>query len=307
MTTGPIRRRRRCCSTSCAPKVRRPPSFSSTTISRADTAAIVRRMFDEGHAVALHSNQRWLMLGSAERIADQLRDAADRIEQLAGMRPCPLFRPHAGWRSAAMYGALDPWAIAWPAGAGRCGTGTGGDRARASAIAARLARRANDGDIIVIHDGHHIDPAARSALCDRGDGAAHCPPCGRGAFASPASLLTRTSVSAGRRSGGTRAGTARSAARRHRPAPDRAGSIAPARCGLPARRRASAPPRFPRCVPPVIVLAASRSRSCCASSSVGDICAPPPLARPGRSGTPRPSRPASPSASASSRDRDRCR
>jgi hypothetical protein len=26
------------------------------------------------------------------------------------------------------------------------------------ALAERLARRANDGDIVVIHDGHHIDP-----------------------------------------------------------------------------------------------------------------------------------------------------
>ena len=125
----------------------------------ADTAPIVRRMFDEGHAVALHSNQRWLMLGSAERIAGRLRDAADRVEQLAGMRPCPLFRPHAGWRSNAMYGALDrlgyrlagwSWALwDWNWWGSRQG----------ETIAARLARRANDGDIVVIHDGHHIDPA----------------------------------------------------------------------------------------------------------------------------------------------------
>src|SRR5690242_3595191 len=67
-----------------------------------DTAAIVRRMFDEGHAVALHSGERWLMLGSAEEIAGRLGRVADRIEQLAGSRPCRLFRPHGGWRSGTM-------------------------------------------------------------------------------------------------------------------------------------------------------------------------------------------------------------
>jgi peptidoglycan/xylan/chitin deacetylase (PgdA/CDA1 family) len=124
----------------------------------AETAPIVRRMFDEGHAVALHSNQRWLMLGTAAAIASRLRAAADRIEQLAGSRPCPLFRPHAGWRSSEMYGALDllgyrlvgwGWAL-WDWDWWRPRNG--------AAIAERLARRATDGDIIVIHDGHHIDP-----------------------------------------------------------------------------------------------------------------------------------------------------
>ena len=124
----------------------------------AETAPIVRRMFDEGHAVALHSNQRWLMLGSAEDIAAQLQAAAVRIEQLAGMRPCPLFRPHAGWRSIAMYSAIDRlgyrlagWSWArWDWNLWRPRNG--------AATAERLARRATDGDIIVLHDGHHIDP-----------------------------------------------------------------------------------------------------------------------------------------------------
>lgn len=124
----------------------------------AETASIVRRMFDEGHAVALHSNERWLMLGSTERISEKLTAAADRIEQLGGARPCPLFRPHAGWRSIDMYQALDRmgyrlagWSWArWDWNLWRPRHGP--------AIAERLARRATDGDIIVIHDGHHIDP-----------------------------------------------------------------------------------------------------------------------------------------------------
>lgn len=125
-----------------------------------ETAPIVRRMFEDGHAVALHSNERWLMLHTPEAIADALARAADRIEQLAGARPCPYFRPHAGWRSGALYQALDRvgyrlagwswglWDWNWW-------------RAReAVALAERLARKANPGDIVVMHDGHHRDPRA---------------------------------------------------------------------------------------------------------------------------------------------------
>jgi peptidoglycan/xylan/chitin deacetylase (PgdA/CDA1 family) len=123
-----------------------------------ETAPLVRRMFEEGHAVGLHSNERWLMLGSAESIAGRLREAAGRIEQLAGSRPCPLFRPHAGWRSLSMYGALGmmgyrlagwSWGL-WDWNWWRPREG--------AALAGRLARRADDGDIVVIHDGHHADP-----------------------------------------------------------------------------------------------------------------------------------------------------
>jgi chitooligosaccharide deacetylase len=123
-----------------------------------DTAPIVRRMFDEGHAVGLHSNQRWLMLGSPERIADRLRQAADRIEQLAGSPPCPLFRPHAGWRSSAMYNALDLLGYRLAGWSWGLWDWHWWQRREAAPLAERLARRANDGDIVVMHDGHHLDP-----------------------------------------------------------------------------------------------------------------------------------------------------
>jgi peptidoglycan/xylan/chitin deacetylase (PgdA/CDA1 family) len=82
------------------------------------------------------------------------------VERLAGVRPCRLFRPHAGWRGGSMY-----------AGAARAGyriVGWGWGlwdwnwyRARnADTIAARLIERASPGDIIVLHDGHHRDPSA---------------------------------------------------------------------------------------------------------------------------------------------------
>ena len=56
--------------------------------------------------MALHSDTRALMIKSPEGLAAILTRNADRIEQLAGTRPCRLFRPHAGWRSGAMYEGL---------------------------------------------------------------------------------------------------------------------------------------------------------------------------------------------------------
>src|SRR3954469_20340611 len=41
-----------------------------------DTAAIVRRMFAEGHAVAQHSGKRWLVLKSPSGLATTLMTAA---------------------------------------------------------------------------------------------------------------------------------------------------------------------------------------------------------------------------------------
>lgn len=125
-----------------------------------ETAPIVRRMFQEGHAVALHSNARWLMLQGPEDLAGVLREAAGRIEQLAGAPPCRLFRPHAGWRSASMYEALErldyelvgwSWAM-WDWNWWR--------KRDAASLAERLARKATAGDIIVMHDGHHLNPRA---------------------------------------------------------------------------------------------------------------------------------------------------
>ena len=72
----------------------------------AETAPIVRRMFDEGHAVALHSHTRALMMMQPDEVAATLTAAADRIESLAGGRPCRAFRPHGGSRSSQMYRGL---------------------------------------------------------------------------------------------------------------------------------------------------------------------------------------------------------
>ena len=126
----------------------------------AETAPIVRRMFDEGHAVGLHSDTRALMFKTPEALASALTRQRERIQQLAGGEPCRLFRPHAGWRSSAMLRGLERidhrlagwsfglWDFNWY------------QRPEPSALAARLARRARAGDIVVMHDGHHVDARA---------------------------------------------------------------------------------------------------------------------------------------------------
>jgi len=126
----------------------------------ADTAPIVKRISDEGHAIGLHSGTRRLMVVDPRTLERTLGRQAERIAAIAGREPCRLFRPHAGWRSATMYEGLD-----------RAGYRVAGwswgmwdwdwwRRPRADRVAARLARKASAGDVIVIHDGHHANPRA---------------------------------------------------------------------------------------------------------------------------------------------------
>ena len=125
-----------------------------------DTAPIVQRIFAEGHAVGVHSHTRSLMWQSPEALAETVVAAADRIEALAGARPCRTFRPHAGWRSGQMYEGLariDFALVGW--GWGLWDWNWYRPR-QADDVARRLAQRASAGDIIVMHDGHHENPRA---------------------------------------------------------------------------------------------------------------------------------------------------
>jgi peptidoglycan-N-acetylglucosamine deacetylase len=125
-----------------------------------ETAPIVRRMFEAGHGVALHSDTRMLAVMAPRDLAALLQRNADRIEQLAGSRPCRLFRPHAGWRSGAMYEALvriDHRLVGWSWGLWDWNWYRPRD---GTSLARRLLRRARSGDIVVMHDGHHANPAA---------------------------------------------------------------------------------------------------------------------------------------------------
>jgi peptidoglycan/xylan/chitin deacetylase (PgdA/CDA1 family) len=125
-----------------------------------DTAPIVRRMFDEGHGVALHSHTRHLMTLSASALAVTLDEASARMERLAGRRPCAAFRPHGGGRSRSMIAGLRR--------SGRRLVGWGFflwdwdwfRKPSAHRLVPRIARRAGAGSIIVLHDGHHENPRA---------------------------------------------------------------------------------------------------------------------------------------------------
>ena len=125
-----------------------------------ETAPIVRRIHESGHAIALHSHTRKLMLKEPKALAELLQAQAASIARAAGGAPCPLFRPHAGWRSGAMYDGLD-----------RAGYTLGGwsfgmwdfnwwRQSKPEPLATRLASKASDGDIVVMHDGHHDNPRA---------------------------------------------------------------------------------------------------------------------------------------------------
>ena len=123
-----------------------------------ETAPIIRRMFAEGHAVGIHTASRKDMLWSASEVARRLTSAADRIESVAGTRPCRVFRPHAGWRTGEMYNGLRQidyrligWSwMMWDWNWFRSPT--------ADSIFQRISGRAADGDIIVIHDGDEKAP-----------------------------------------------------------------------------------------------------------------------------------------------------
>ncbi len=122
------------------------------------TTPIVRRMFTEGHAVGLHSATRRYMLLDSDKLASTLTAAADRIEALAGTRPCRAFRPHAGWRNSEMYAGLtriDYTLVGW---GWMLWDWNWFRRRTADSIVNRLAARVSAGDIVVMHDGDESAP-----------------------------------------------------------------------------------------------------------------------------------------------------
>lgn len=125
-----------------------------------ESAPLLRRAVAAGHAIALHADSFGLMVRRPSSVARALERAAGRIEQLTGVPPCRAFRPHAGGRSLTM--------IRGAAKAGYTVVGWGWmlwdfnwfKRRSADDLVPRLSARAAAGDIIVIHDGHHKNPAA---------------------------------------------------------------------------------------------------------------------------------------------------
>jgi peptidoglycan/xylan/chitin deacetylase (PgdA/CDA1 family) len=125
-----------------------------------ETEHIVKRIANEGHALALHSGSRRLMIMSPDALAARLRSAAARIQAITGSEPCPLFRPHAGWRSATMYEALNTAGLTLAGWSWGMWDWDWWRTPQAGQVADRLASKASAGDIIVIHDGDHKNPRA---------------------------------------------------------------------------------------------------------------------------------------------------
>jgi peptidoglycan/xylan/chitin deacetylase (PgdA/CDA1 family) len=125
-----------------------------------ETAPIVRRIADEGHAIALHSGSRRPMLMAPDALAAHLRRASDRIAAITSRRPCAMFRPHAGWRSSSMYDGLRQAGVTLVGWSWGMWDWHWWQRPDGATVAARLAGKASAGDIVVIHDGHHADPDA---------------------------------------------------------------------------------------------------------------------------------------------------
>lgn len=125
-----------------------------------ETAHVVRRIADEGHAIGLHSGDRWLMALESEDVAARVQAAAHRIETITGQEPCRLFRPHGGWRSASLYAGLRKVGYTLAGWSWGMWDWHWWLKPRADRIASRLARRASAGDVVVIHDGHHENARA---------------------------------------------------------------------------------------------------------------------------------------------------
>jgi peptidoglycan-N-acetylglucosamine deacetylase len=124
-----------------------------------ETTPLVRRISTEGHAIALHSHTRKKMMMAPADLARTLTQFAARVEAITGEPTCRAFRPHAGWRSSTMLEALeriDYQLIGW----GFMLWDFDLFRRRSVRIVPRLVRHASPGDIIVIHDGDHVNPRA---------------------------------------------------------------------------------------------------------------------------------------------------
>ena len=125
----------------------------------AETEPIVRRMAAEGHAIALHSHTRSKLFLAPAELGRRLTAFAQRLEAITGQPPCRAFRPHAGARGEQMLEGLrrmDYQMIGW----GFLLWDFDFFRPRSARIVPRLVQHASPGDIVVIHDGHHVDPRA---------------------------------------------------------------------------------------------------------------------------------------------------
>jgi len=125
-----------------------------------DTAPIIRRIVAEGHSLALHSHTRRLMFMSPSGLAKALSWASARLETITGQAHCAAFRPHAGWRSWTMLQGVSRRGLRLVGWGWRMWDFDWYRTPNPQRVAAKLARLASNGSIMVLHDGHHKNPAA---------------------------------------------------------------------------------------------------------------------------------------------------
>ena len=108
-----------------------------------ETAPIIRRMFAAGHGVGLHASTRKLMLMTPDELASYLTEAADRIEHLAGSRPCRSSGRTPDGAAVRCTPASRRLTTRWWGGDGDCGilTGTVPRPPRVSPLASATASR----------------------------------------------------------------------------------------------------------------------------------------------------------------------
>jgi peptidoglycan/xylan/chitin deacetylase (PgdA/CDA1 family) len=119
-----------------------------------ETAFLIRRMFEDGHAVGIHSYRRALLLLGPSAFAGWVTTAAARIEMLTGHPPCRVFRPHAGWRTAQMLTGLRRIEYRMVGWGWMLWDWNWYRRPSCDTVVPRILGRVRSGDIVVLHDGH---------------------------------------------------------------------------------------------------------------------------------------------------------
>lgn len=121
----------------------------------AATQPLLRRIFEEGHAVGLHSHERRFALAGWGVVATTLQEAAARIEVWTGHQTCRAFRPRAGYRSVPMLMGAARAGYTLVGWGSRLNASGWFRRATADALVPRLVSRASAGQIIALEDGAH--------------------------------------------------------------------------------------------------------------------------------------------------------
>lgn|GEM_PF-360869 len=140
-------------------------SFFVIGKSLATQPTLARRMLAEGHVLGNHSWQHspWQNFYLTKRHSEEMARCEEAIAKLTGTGNQALYRPPVGLKSPELGRA------AWKRGltlvAWSVHSRDTFDRDPGS-IARRVLRRVQDGDIILLHDGHHVPGGQRRHCAD---------------------------------------------------------------------------------------------------------------------------------------------